>query len=174
VNFVNKRVAVLLAALTLAVPGLAACTHGQASVTSPTPVPNPSLNLPQGNLAIARPRAPSGTPELSLHLQIAETAQAQEAGLMNVKKMSDQAGMAFLFKLSTTTAFWMKDTLIPLDIAFWDGKGTIVATFTMTPCTADPCHLYQPTTPYVGSVEMNSGLLAAHGVQLGDTVTLTR
>ena len=162
--FVNKRVVGLLAAVVLAIPGLAACTHGRAAATvgPASPVPNPSLNLPQGNLAIDR----SGTRELFLHVQIAETDQAREAGLMNVKRMSDQVGMAFVFKVSTSTAFWMKDTLIPLDIAFWDGQGRIVDTFTMTPCTADPCHLYQPATPYIGSVEMNTGLLAANGVQV--------
>ena len=160
--FVNKRVVVVLA-----VVALAACTHARSATG---PVPNPSLDLPQGNLIIAGP----GGPELSLHVQIAETAQAQETGLMNVKKMPDQVGMAFLFGTPTSTAFWMKDTLIPLDIAFWDGKGGIVATSTMTPCTTDSCPVYQPPTSYVGSVEMNAGLLAARGINTGDRVTLTR
>ena len=151
----------------LAVLGLAACGHAR---TSASPVPNPSLDLPEASLTIAGP----GGPELSLHVQIAETAQAQQTGLMNVRRMPDQTGMAFLFGESTSIPFWMKDTLIPLDIAFWDTQDRIVTTFTMTPCTADPCHLYQPETPYVGSVEINAGLLAARGIKAGDTVTLTR
>ena len=93
---------------------------------------------------------------------------------MNVKKMPDQVGMAFLFHPSTSTPFWMKDTPIPLDIAFWDGRGRVVTSFTMTPCKADPCHLYDPGASYVGSVEMNAGLLAAKGIHPGDTVMLTR
>ena len=93
---------------------------------------------------------------------------------MGVKKMPDQVGMAFLFGEPTSTGFWMKDTLIPLDIAFWDGRGGIVATSTMTPCTTDSCPVYQPPATYVGSVEMNAGLLAARGIKAGDRVTLTR
>ena len=164
--FVNKRVMVLLAVLGLAACG-AACAHAR---TATEPVPNPSLDLPTGNLTIAR----SGGPELSLHVQIAETPQSRERGLMGVKKMPDQVGMAFLFGEPTSTAFWMKDTLIPLDIAFWDSQGGIVTTFTMTPCRANPCHLYQPATPYAGSVEMKAGLLAARRIKAGDKVTLTR
>jgi len=162
VIFVNKRVIVLLAVLVLAACARAPATAG--------PVPNPSLDLPQGNLMVAG----SGGPKLSLHVQIAETTQSREQGLMGVKKMPDQVGMAFLFGEPATTGFWMKDTLIPLDIAFWDGKGGIVATSTMTPCTTDSCPVHQPPTSYVGSVEMNAGLLAARGINTGDRVTLTR
>ena len=160
--FVNKRVMLMLVVLTLS-----ACAHAR---TTTGPVPNPSFDLPQGNLTVAG----SGGPKLSLHVQIAETAQSREQGLMGVKKMPDQVGMAFLFGEPPSTGFWMKDTLIPLDIAFWDSKGRIVATFTMTPCRTDSCPVYQPATTYVSSVEMNAGLLAARGVKAGDTVTLTR
>jgi hypothetical protein len=166
VIFVNKRVVVLLAVLALAASG-AACTHARSATG---PVPNPSLDLPQGNLTIAG----SGGPELSLHVQIAETAQSRETGLMNVKTMPDQVGMAFLFDPPTSTPFWMKDTLIPLDIVFWDGRDRVVAALTMSPCKADPCHYYDPGASYVGAVEMNAGLLAAKGIHSGDTVTLTR
>jgi len=162
VIFVNNRATVLLAVL-----ALAACARTR---TTTGPVPNPSLDLPQGNLTVAG----LGGPKLSLHVQIAETTQSREQGLMGVKKMPDQVGMAFLFGEPTTTGFWMKDTLIPLDIAFWDGKGGIVATSTMTPCTTDSCPVYQPPTTYVGSVEINAGLLAARGIKAGDRVTLTR
>ena len=151
----------------LVVLTLSACAHAR---TTTGPVPNPSLDLPQGNLTVAG----SGGPKLSLHVQIAETAQSREQGLMGVKKMPDQVGMAFLFGELPSTGFWMKDTLIPLDIAFWDSQGGIVTTFTMTPCRANPCHLYQPATPYAGSVEMKAGLLAARGIKAGDKVTLTR
>jgi uncharacterized membrane protein (UPF0127 family) len=170
VIFVMKRV-VLLAVVALAALAPAGCTRVKAAaIGTSRPVPNPSLNWPQGNLTVAR----SGTPELSLHVQIAETDQARQTGLMGVKAMSDQVGMAFLFNLSTSTPFWMKDTLIPLDIAFWDGQGRIVNIITMTPCKADPCYQYQPSTPYIASVEVNAGLLAAKGIHPGDAVTLTR
>jgi hypothetical protein len=162
VIFVNKRLVVLLAAL-----ALAACAH---ATTATGPVPNPSLDLPQGNLTVM---GQDGR-KLSLHVQIAETAQDRERGLMGVAKMPDQAGMAFLFGGPTSTGFWMKDTLIPLDVAFWDGTGRVVTTFTMTPCRTGSCPVYQPTATYVDAVEMNAGLLAARGIKTGDKVTLTR
>ena len=93
---------------------------------------------------------------------------------MGVTKMPDEVGMAFLFGEPTSIGFWMKDTLIPLDVAFWDSKGRIVATFTMTPCRTDSCPVYQPAATYVNAVEMNAGLLAARGIKAADRVTLTR
>lgn len=164
----NKR-ALLFLVLALAVPA-AACTHARAVTPSASAsVANPSLNLPQGTVRFTR----AGTAELSLHVQIAETDQAREVGLMNVTRMADTVGMAFVFPQTTSISFWMKDTLIPLDIAFWDPQGRIVSVFTMTPCTADPCKLYSPNV-YLDAVEMNAGLLSAHGVAVGDTVTLSR
>jgi len=93
VIFVNKRAVVVLALV-----GLVACARAQ---TATSPVPNPSLDLPEGSLTITG----SAGPELSLHVQIAETAESQQQGLMNVRKMPDQTGMAFLFDTLTSTPF---------------------------------------------------------------------
>jgi uncharacterized membrane protein (UPF0127 family) len=164
-----------VAAAALASLVLPACSAHRSPAAGPTgsaaaDVANPSLDLPQGTVTITR----SSTPELSLHVQIADTDAARSTGLMGVKKMSDQAGMAFVFGGPTTESFWMKDTLIPLDIAFWDAQGRIVSAFTMTPCAADPCQLYTPSAPYVASVEMNAGLLARNRVKIGNTIMLAR
>jgi uncharacterized membrane protein (UPF0127 family) len=80
--------------------------------------------------------------------------------------------MAFLFDGSTSEVFWMKDTLIPLSIAFWDGRGRIVAIMDMAPCRADPCPTYGPGVPYAGAVEVNEGFFRQHGVEVGNTVEL--
>src|SRR5436190_22393247 len=96
--------------LMLVVLTLSACAHAR---TTTGPVPNPSLDLPQGNLTVAG----SGGPKLSLHVQIAETAQSREQGLMGVKKMREQVGMAFVCGELPSTGLWMKDTVIPMDIA---------------------------------------------------------
>lgn len=68
----------------------------------------------------------------------------------------------------------MQDTLIPLDIAFWDQNNVIVDILQMTPCRSKPCPPYTPRTDYVGAVEMNSGLLADSSVKAGDVVTIER
>ncbi|HXA27446.1 MAG TPA: DUF192 domain-containing protein, partial [Candidatus Angelobacter sp.] len=70
--------------------------------------------------------------------------------------------------------FWMKDTLIPLDIAFWDGTDHVVDMQAMTPCSADPCPTYAAAAPYVGAVEVRGGLLSKVGLHSGDTVRFTR
>lgn len=81
--------------------------------------------------------------------------------------------MLFLFADEggpVTTRFWMKDTLIPLSIAFWDANGRIVAIRDMVPCTADPCATYGAPAPYVAALEVNRGFFQAHGVTVGDRV----
>lgn len=86
---------------------------------------------------------------------------------------SDQ-GMVFVFGRPTTDRFWMKDTLIPLSIAFWDERNRVVAILDMPPCRADPCPTYGPDQPYDGAVEVNLGYFADHGIEVGDHVELTQ
>lgn len=145
---------------------------GASPLPSPTSVANPGQTLPLGRLTVwARGNAKTRT-KLALSVQIAATDAAQEIGLMNVKSMPAADGMAFTWPTATDTPFWMQDTLIPLDIVFWDASGTVVTVLTMVPCTANPCHLYYPTASYVGAVEMNAGLANQYGVATGDTVKL--
>src|SRR6266540_6580700 len=100
----TKRVMLLVA-----IVGLAACSAGSRSSAG---LPQ---GLPEGTLAIAH----GGTPALRLHVQIAETVEDRARGLMGVTKLSDGDGMAFVFDAAVTEPFWMRNTLIPLDIAFW-------------------------------------------------------
>ena len=165
----NKR-ALLFLVLALAVPA-AACTHARAVTPSASAsVPNPSLSLPQGTVRFTR----AGAEELTLHVPIAETDPAHEAGLMNVTRMADTVGMAFVFPQTTSISFWMKDTLIPLDIAFADAQRNVVDVQHMVPCTADPCPIYYAVRPYALAVETASGVLTGASVRVGDTMTLIR
>jgi len=93
---------------------------------------------------------------------------------MGVTTLAPDSGMAFVWPAPTSSSFWMKDTLIPLSIAFWDTAGKVVAIDEMTPCTADPCETYGAPVAYVGAVEANKGWFAAHGVRVGDAVELAR
>ncbi len=142
-------------------------TTGFASPAGP--VANPRLTLPVGTLSIRR----AGHTELRLSVQIAADNASRDTGLMGVTALPDTLGMAFLFGGSTGVAFWMQDTLIPLDIAFWDASGTIVSVATMQPCRTSTCPLYRARKLFVGAVEMDAGLLARRGVQAGDTVSLS-
>jgi uncharacterized membrane protein (UPF0127 family) len=66
----------------------------------------------------------------------------------------------------------MKDTLIPLSIAFWNEQDRIVAILDMEPCEADPCPSYDPEVEFEGALEVNQGFFEEHGVEVGDTVEL--
>jgi uncharacterized membrane protein (UPF0127 family) len=75
--------------------------------------------------------------------------------------------MIFRFPGPTQGAFWMKDTLIPLSIAYYDAEGTVVAVLDMEPCTADPCPTYPPGTSYTGALEVNQGFFDDVGLEEG-------
>jgi hypothetical protein len=92
---------------------------------------------------------------------------------MGRESLSPYDGMAFVWAGPVQSSFWMKDTLIPLSIAFWDQEGRIVSILDMKPCRSDPCPTYGPDAPYVGAVEVRQGELERHGVGVGDTVDLT-
>lgn len=82
--------------------------------------------------------------------------------------------MAFLWNEDTQSAFHMRDTLIPLTVAFFDPDGRILRLIDMTPCRADPCPAYDPGLRYRGALEVNAGALARKGVQAGDRIRLER
>lgn len=127
-------------------------------------------NLPRSTLTIAR----DGTALLSLEVELALTAADQQKGLMGVKSLPRSSGMAFLWSTPVRSSFTMRNTLIPLDIAFWNEDNTIVDILQMEPCREEPCDPYIAITDYVGAVEVNKGVLVAEGIQPGDKITLTR
>jgi uncharacterized membrane protein (UPF0127 family) len=109
---------------------------------------------------------------IHLVVEIADTPQARRQGLAGRTSLARNAGMAFLFDAPTHDPFWMKNTLIPLSIAFWDEKRRIVAIADMEPCPADPCPTYRPDVRYVGALEVNLGFFEEHGVKVGDVIEL--
>ena len=113
----------------------------------------------------------SGEP-VTLEVEIADAPDERALGLMGRSSLPADAGMAFLWAEPVGGSFWMKDTLIPLSIAFWDVHGEIVRILDMEPCAADPCPTYAPGVAFVGAVEVNQGYFAEHGISLGDRVEL--
>ena len=123
-----------------------------------------------GKSAEARIATEGGT--VTVHVTIADTDTARERGLKGVRRLAGDAGMAFLFDRPSTASFWMKDTLVPLSIAFWGRNGRIIEVRDMAPCGADPCPTYRPDRPFVGALEVNRGFFAGHGVRVGDRVAI--
>jgi len=139
---------------------LAALAVGCARSASSEPPDRPASKLTIGTAA--------------LHVEVAATPEARARGLMGRTELPSDQGMAFVFGQPTTGRFWMKDTLIPLSIAFWDERNRLVAILDMQPCRADPCPTYGPDQPYVGAVEVNLGYFEDHGIEVGDQVELTQ
>ena len=83
-------------------------------------------------------------------------------------------GMVFLFPEGTEGGFWMKNTFIPLSIAFFDERGRILRILDMEPCPGDPCPVYDPGVPYHGALEVERGMYERWGIERGDRIRVVR
>jgi len=106
-------------------------------------------------------------------LRVADSPEERRVGLMGVEAMDENDGMVFVFDGEQDGSFWMKDTLIPLSIAFWGGDGRLLDILEMEPCTADPCPTYSSRAPYTHALEMNAHWFDDRGIEIGDRVELT-
>jgi uncharacterized protein len=134
--------------------------------------------LTQAAAASALPRTTAildtGERRVRLTVEVADEANEWRVGLMNRRSLAPNAGMVFLFPTSMRGGFWMKNTLIPLSIAFFDGRGRILRIMVMTPCRADPCPVYDPRVAYRGALEVNRGSFGRWGARRGDTIRVVR
>lgn len=88
------------------------------------------------------------------------------------ENMSERHGMLFMFPKSDFHNFWMKNTLIPLDMIWIDEKFKIVRILTAQPCIADPCIVYKPETFAKYVLELNAGITAKYGITEGTIFTM--
>jgi len=152
---------VRLLALALALLALAGCGETDAASTDPGTAPGAGRE----RLVIRTDGGP-----VEVHAEIADSEAERETGLMNRTSLDSDGGMLFVFDEDVDAAFWMKDTLIPLSIAFVAADGEIVTIRDMDPCTADPCEVYGSDAPYRTALEVNQGAFAEWGVEVGDRV----
>ncbi|HSJ46486.1 MAG TPA: DUF192 domain-containing protein [Euzebyales bacterium] len=108
-----------------------------------------------------------GDERITMPVLVADEPSLRSTGLMRRTELADDAGMLFVFDEPTSGAFWMKDTLLPLSIAFVGSDGTVQQVLDMEPCAANPCPRYTPDDPYVRAVEANQGYFAAHDITVG-------
>jgi uncharacterized membrane protein (UPF0127 family) len=109
-----------------------------------------------------------------LAVDIAADEQRRETGLMNITALPADQGELFVFSdiahgAPVRLGFWMKDTLVPLSIAFVGTDGTVQEIQDMQPETLDN-HL--PALPYLYAIEANQGWFASHGIAAGSPVNL--
>jgi uncharacterized protein len=174
------RLAVLAFLLTLAFGSAACGGDGESSAptttvsASPTETPASTTTEPETTTEEAGPVVliETAAGEVRVPVEVADSQEEREVGLMNRESLPADAGMIFLFEDDTQGGFWMKNTLIPLSIAFADVDGTIVSILDMEPCEADPCEIYDPGVPYRSALEVNQGAFADWGVEVGDRLTL--
>lgn len=105
-----------------------------------------------------------------ISVEIADTDEKREYGLMNREKMPADQGMLFIFKSEEILSFWMKNTLIPLNIGYFDKNRVLVSKTEMIP--ASPMDLYPKTypseKPAMYALEMNTGWFDKNKIKLGD------
>ena len=96
-----------------------------------------------------------------LLLAIADSPGLRAKGLMEVEDLGDLDGMLFFWRHEAHSGFWMKNTVIPLDIVWFDVDGAMVGRAAMVPCTASPCLKYEPEgdVDYRYAIEANPGEL---------------
>jgi hypothetical protein len=104
-----------------------------------------------------------------LTVEIADSPEERARGLMFRDSLPADAGMLFVWPGDTLSPFWMKDTLIPLSIAFIDADGVILHIEDMEPLDET---LHVSPKPYRYAVEANQGWFEEHGIEVGDGVTL--
>jgi len=87
--------------------------------------------------------------------ELALTSDSRSLGLMS-RRRAPADGMLFVFPESTTGGFWMKNTLVPLTIVFFDADGKRVRRMSMVPCRDDPCPIYHSGRRYRFALELRA------------------
>ena len=103
----------------------------------------------------------------SLTVEIADTPEARRTGLMNRKKLDENRGMLFVFEEEEKLSFWMKDTSIPLSIAYISKSGVIREIHKMEPFSQSPVY---SSHSVLYALEVNQGWFEEQGITAGDRV----
>lgn len=116
----------------------------------------------------------TGLPTLVLNVgrqnvraDVAHTENSRQIGLMFRQKMGKQEGMLFVFPETGYHAMWMRNTLIPLSVAYMSERGVILSIHEMQALSETP---HQSAGPARYALEMNSGWFASKKINVGDTI----
>ena len=103
--------------------------------------------------------------EHSLDIEIADTSEKMARGLMFRKSLPENQGMLFIFQRPRQASFWMKNTFIPLSIAYLNQEGTILEIYPLEPLEESPVSSQSYRVAY--ALEVNRGWFRKHGIQPG-------
>jgi hypothetical protein len=102
-------------------------------------------------------------------VELAVTAEQRRQGLMFREQLGEREGMLFVFEQEQAVSFWMRDTPLPLSIAFIDARGMIVHMADMEPFSEAPV---PSRFPVCYALEVNQGAFERAGIAVGDVVEL--
>ena len=148
----------------------ASATAPSASVTptrttAEVPPLHPSVDgYPAAHIGL---RDPDGRLVEGVAVRVAATAAHRAHGLMEVRRLPEGSGMLFVFPDVRDGGFWMKNTLVPLSIAFADADGAVLAILEMVPCTTPQCEVYTPGVEYTYAFEVPAGWFDEVGLSIG-------
>jgi len=129
----------------------------------------PQTGLETAVITIAVDRPASERTDVSLEVELARTEAERNTGLMHRTTLEDGKGMLFIFESDQVLSFWMKDTYIPLSIAYIGYDGTIIDIRDMYPRNTSPVHSSR-SVRY--ALEVPQGWFARAGVKTGNKVSL--
>ncbi len=124
---------------------------------------------PEGRTEENKSPVPMAIKGKKITVEVARTDQEKEKGLMFREKLGPDEGMLFVYEREEMLSFWMKNTRIPLSIAFINHKGKIVDIQDMEPFSLTS-HVSRRAAQY--ALEMNKGWFQRNGVHVGDSVTI--
>jgi uncharacterized protein len=113
----------------------------------------------------------SGGEKVDVRVEVADDLAEQAKGLMDRTTLGENRGMLFVYPQERELSFWMKNTLIPLSIAFIDSESRIIDIQNMKPLDDKPPH-YVSAEPAQYALEVNQGFFEERGVRVGDRVEL--
>jgi len=103
-----------------------------------------------------------------LSVELAANSHTRMVGLSERKSMPEDRGMLFAYKKEKMLSFWMRDTYIPLSIAFLNSSGTILNILDMDPLNTTP--RYRSVEPAQFALETHIGWFERHGIRVGDRI----
>jgi len=111
--------------------------------------------------------------QVKIKVEIADTDEKRQIGLMYREKLGENEGMIFVFDQEQPVTFWMKNTLIPLDMIFVSSNGTInEIKENVQPCFYEPCILYPSKHPSKYVIEVNANFSRKNNIQIGDVLNV--
>ncbi len=133
----------------------------------------PRLTTPQPTLPLATVTITTPSGPVQVTAEVADEPDEWSRGLAFRPSLAEGAGMLFVFNDERVRSFWMKDTLIPLDVMFMNDALTVVHIVEgAVPCEADPCPLFSSGAPARYALEVNADFVQIHGIRVGAVVTI--